>query len=998
MNPYGNRHDCSRGLTGSSSRKIGRAGYKGTKRVLKVFAALMLGLVLAYPGFAQANPEELNALLGSVSGAKTVATPRHTLSADGYVRSLSSGPEGAFVSPLKQKADAESVAVAFVSKHAGLFGAIGADTQFTLHSKGMSSADTVVHLQQVIGGVPVYNGRMVVQVDPNGGVRSVLSDILRGSTPFDTDKGLLKPTLTTDAAKAVAFKLGQKKELKPDELEVQSEPVLVIFAPVVVGRTGKPVLAWQMEIASKTEAVFKERVIVDAHSGRIVYHFSLIHEAKNRQVYDSNNTTADPGTLRRSEGQGASGITEVDNAYEFLGDTYDFYSTEHGRDSINGLGMALIATVRYCESAEFCPYSNAFWNGETMHFGDGFATDDVTAHELTHGVTQYESNLDYFDESGAINESFSDIWGEFIDLTNGAGNDSASVRWLMGEDISGGPIRDMANPTVYGDPDRYYSPLFHAGADVHINSGVGNKLCYLLTDGDDFNGRTVIPLGISKTADLFYEAQANLLTSSSDYADLYTQLTQAAINIGLTLSERNSVERACRAVEIGGLPEGVSDFKANSSSGNPNITITWTNPSSPATIKVVRKSGSYSSSPSDGTVIYSGTGTSCVDGPYAQGTTYYYTAYAYYGLDEFSEESYSPPSRSRATTGIQKPDTYFAEFFEYGDNDLDNTMITFTPIGTGDFYATCSQSASVFPVDASTMTWTSMADDDYRLVALTGGKTVSLYGQAYSSVYIGSNGNLTFLGPDIGYIDNLDNHFSQPRVSGLFNDFMPDLYGNVGYRQMADRLVVTYLWVPDFWMGGYTTFQIEMFFDGKIRFTYLGVDAIFGVVGLSSGDWDAYTFEETDMTDSAGCSVDHDSDGIPDYIEGNGDSDNDSIGNFEDSDSDGDGINDSVESATDTDHDGTPNYLDLDSDGDGLSDEDESLAPADVDGDSIPNYIDTDSDGDGIDDFVEVAFNTDPYNANDVPDVPLPYAGLALALLVTGVLTIRVHVRRRREV
>lgn len=985
----------------------GRGGQYGSRPVRRMrvtwpgemppVRALVFLAAAAIPAFAQASPNEVQSLLSSVAGAKSAAAPRHTLTSDGYVRSLSSGPEGSFASPMKGKAGPDVVARAFVSKHARLFGATGADTQFTVFEKGQSSEDTVVHLQQAIGGMPVYNGRMVIQVDPNGGVRSVLSDILRGPAPFDADKSLLTPLISKDQAKVLARRLAIKAALDPDSLQVKGEPALVVYAPSVVGRPGQPALAWQVEVIAEA-AAFGQRALIDARTGRVLYRFSLVHEAKNREVYDSNNTTDYLGTLRRSEGGLATGIADVDDAYEFLGDTYDFYFAEHGRDSIDGAGLVLSATVRYCDPYFPCPYRNAFWNLNRMHFGQGYATDDVTAHELTHGVTEYESNLDYVDESGAINESFSDMWGEFIDQTNGAGDDSAGVKWLMGEDIpGGGAIRDMADPTAFGDPDRYYSLLFFAGADVHINSGVGNKLCYLLTDGDTFNGRAITGLGISKTAGLFYEVQTNLLTNSSDYADLYTQLAQAAINLNFSAGERNTVERACRAVEIGGLPDGVNDFKANGSVGNGNITVTWTNPVLPATIKVVRKSGSYPTGPADGTLVYSGTGVSFVDGPHMMGSTYYYTAFAYYGLDEFGDDSYSPPARDRATAGIRKPDSYLAEYFGESDNDLDNTVVTFTPIGIGAYYASCSQTASSFPVDATTMTWLTMADDDSRQIALTGGKTVSLYGHAYSSVYIGSNGYLTFEGPDTSYFDGLAEHFALPRVSGLFIDFFPELGGGIGYRQMEDRFVVTYLQLPDYWGGASTSFQVEMFFDGRIRFTYLEVDAEFGVTGLSMGDWNAYAFDEVDMSDSAGCGEDHDSDGIPDYLEGSADMDNDALGNFEDSDSDGDGIEDAVETAADQDGDTIPNYLDVDSDGDGLLDEAESLAPQDVDGDAIPNFLDVDSDGDGVSDAVESNMGTDPYDANDAPAVPLPPLGIAAAMLIAGALASRRVLLRRRK-
>ena len=93
-----------------------------------------------------------------------------------------------------------------------------------------------------------------------------------------------------------------------------------------------------------------------------------------------------------------------------------------------------------------------------MVYGDAYGFplgDDVVAHELTHGVTQHESNLFYYYQPGAINESFSDLWGEYYDQTNSEGTDSAGVKWQIGEDVSGfGAFRSMSAPTAFGDPDK----------------------------------------------------------------------------------------------------------------------------------------------------------------------------------------------------------------------------------------------------------------------------------------------------------------------------------------------------------------------------------------------------------------------------------------------------------------------------------------------------------------------------------------------------------------
>ncbi len=247
-----------------------------------------------------------------------------------------------------------------------------------------------------------------------------------------------------------------------------------------------------------------------------------------------------------------------------LGDTYDFFLAEHGRDSINNAGMSLISSVHYDSG-----YGNAFWNGAQMVYGDGYGfplADDVVAHELTHGVTEHESNLFYFYQSGAINESLSDVWGEFVDLYRATENDGGDLRWAVGEDITGlGAIRNMQNPPMYGDPDRmtsanYFcnqSELYSGSGDnggVHYNSGVNNKAVYLMTDGGSFNGHTVTGLGYAKVADLYYEVQTHLLTSAADYPDLYNALLQACGYLGYSSAECQEVKDALDGVEMNQSP------------------------------------------------------------------------------------------------------------------------------------------------------------------------------------------------------------------------------------------------------------------------------------------------------------------------------------------------------------------------------------------------------------------------------------------------------------
>src|SRR5262249_56444152 len=131
----------------------------------------------------------------------------------------------------------------------------------------------------------------------------------------------------------------------------------------------------------------------------------------NRGLHDAGHEETLPGRSVRPEGDAATGDQQVDEVYDWLGVTFDFYSTAYGRNSIDGAGLPLVATVHYSVD-----YDNAFWEGSQMVYGDGdqklFATFtgplDVTGHELTHGVTQYSGGLDYNGQSGALNESLSD--------------------------------------------------------------------------------------------------------------------------------------------------------------------------------------------------------------------------------------------------------------------------------------------------------------------------------------------------------------------------------------------------------------------------------------------------------------------------------------------------------------------------------------------------------------------------------------------------------------
>src|SRR6185503_20351387 len=127
------------------------------------------------------------------------------------------------------------------------------------------------------------------------------------------------------------------------------------------------------------------------------------------------------------------------------------------------------------------------------------------------------SNLFYYYQSGAINESFSDVFGEYYDQTNGLGSDADGLSWLVGEDISDlGAIRSMSDPPAFENPDKMSSPYYYEeeadNGGVHYNSGINNKAVFLMVEGGTFNGKTITALNWDKVSSIYYEVNTNLLT------------------------------------------------------------------------------------------------------------------------------------------------------------------------------------------------------------------------------------------------------------------------------------------------------------------------------------------------------------------------------------------------------------------------------------------------------------------------------------------------------
>jgi len=280
-------------------------------------------------------------------------------------------------------------------------------------------------------------------------------------------------------------------------------PIFCIIPPYVLDEITQNGTPQQRAAAMQTKAVDNtfRAMRMAARAGRFAPGRSaapapMMTAQKQRTIYTASNTQDLPGTLVRAEGQGPTGDTAVDEAYDGLGATFDFFDQIFDRNSIDDSGMPLDATVHFGRR-----YNNAFWNSIQMVFGDGdgeifnrFTISlDVIGHELAHGVTEDESQLQYFNQSGALNESMSDVFGSLIKqfIKNQAAD---QADWLIGEGllaagVNGMALRSMKDPgSAFDDPllgkdpqPKHMDDFVHTFEDnggVHINSGIPNHAFY----------------------------------------------------------------------------------------------------------------------------------------------------------------------------------------------------------------------------------------------------------------------------------------------------------------------------------------------------------------------------------------------------------------------------------------------------------------------------------------------------------------------------------------
>jgi Zn-dependent metalloprotease len=328
-----------------------------------------------------------------------------------------------------------------------------------------------VFLQQVSDGLPVYAGAVGIHLSPKGDRLTFLSgSVIPNAAPAE-DKAQLSKGDAIEVAKQ-ALPGGSLAE--PVTLQVYAG-----LPPYVSAANAR--LAWTVWLLD-SERQESNEYIVDAVTGEILDTVPKGSHALDREVYDAEGKSKLPGTLARKEKEEApTGDPDVDNAYDHSGDVYNFYSSLSLKDGPDGKGMKMLSSVNVSEPSG-APLRSAYWDAQGRAvFGDGFAAAlDVVGHEFTHGYTQFSSGLVGTGQSGALNESISDIGGTAIEAWK-----TEEVDWEIGEDLPEGlgPIRSLSEPGKFGDP-KSIAEWVKACIDnfgVHTNSLITSHAFYLAT-------------------------------------------------------------------------------------------------------------------------------------------------------------------------------------------------------------------------------------------------------------------------------------------------------------------------------------------------------------------------------------------------------------------------------------------------------------------------------------------------------------------------------------
>ncbi|MDM1554586.1 M4 family metallopeptidase [Chryseobacterium indologenes] len=490
--------------------------------------------------------------------------------------------------------------------------------------------------QQTVNDIPVEYGMMAVQTKDGKIVGQSGKWVLKVPSGVEKKSNVSEQIALQNALNFVGAEQYKwqnkeeedfiKRETNDDNASFAPKGELVYYSDPTDETLKDLKLAYKFDIYAE-KPLSRQYVFVDAKNGNVLGMDAIIHDVNtpgtattgysgNRNIMaDSYNgsyrlretgrnggTSVETYNLKKGTSYSAAvDFTDTDNVWNNVNTNKDQYATDahwgaemtvdylftkFGRKSIDNNHFAIKSYVHYSTN-----YFNAFWDGSRMTYGDGSSSTnggkpltaiDVCGHEITHGMTSKTANLVYQREPGALNEGFSDIFGNSIERW--ARPSQAS--WTLGEDFSY-VIRDMANPNAYGQPDTYLGTYWKAATTsgcaspsqandycgVHTNSGVLNFWYYLLVTGgsgtnDNGFAYNVSGIGLDKAAAVAYRTLTTYLTSTSTYANTRTYSLQAATDLyGAGSNEVTQVTNAWNAVGVGGgtSPAGLIAATANDS-------------------------------------------------------------------------------------------------------------------------------------------------------------------------------------------------------------------------------------------------------------------------------------------------------------------------------------------------------------------------------------------------------------------------------------------------
>lgn len=411
---------------------------------------------------------------------------------------------------------------------------------------------THARFRQIAYGIEVVGGDMVIHADGEG--------VIFAASSAARDRALPLPAPGIDAATATRAAL----------LARDGEAAEARLRYLVTTGDQSVHLTWEIVVSgSDEEGPFRDAVYVDACAGNVVEVRPLIHHLLQRRIHSLAYDFYLPGALLRSEG-GAPSADLIANAdYDHWGRVYQCFESLFNRSSYDALGATIVSSIHFGYRV-----NQAAWNGQQFWFGDGDGVKfsnlawayDVHAHEFMHAVTQYESQLAYVNEPGAVNESLSDVMAAACEeLFPPPAEFQPSDPWTILESVytpgvDGDAYRYMDMPTLDGVSKDYY-PERYTGIDdnggVHWNSGIGNLAFYLLVNGGKHprnkTGVVVPAIGITNAAKIFYRAN-DYLPSGARYSDFRSATLTAAVALNMTTSISNAVAAAWAAVGVGDPP------------------------------------------------------------------------------------------------------------------------------------------------------------------------------------------------------------------------------------------------------------------------------------------------------------------------------------------------------------------------------------------------------------------------------------------------------------